>query len=117
MRRGVLALLLAAGALATAAPAPAPDASLSMVEIIDKVRTQAATQLGRRKADVETTRSLFAQGLDELDLVELVMALEESFKVPIPDAELAPVDDKDGFKKITVQRLAEVVAAQLHVKP
>ena len=115
MKTLLAALWLAGGVLAAPAPARAAESAPTMLDIVDRVRAQVATQLGRRKADVEITRSLFAQGLDELDMVELVMALEETFKVTIPDAELATPGDKDWFRKLTAQRLAEVIAAQLRV--
>jgi acyl carrier protein len=113
MREWIAAAALAAGVVT--APEALAATPIPMVEILDRVRAEAASQLGRKKSDIEITRPLFEQGLDELDLVELVMALEEKFEVELPDAELAPLG-KESMDKLTVQRLAEVVDAQLKKK-
>lgn len=46
-------------------------------------------------------------GLDSLDVVELVMALEEDFACEIPD------EESDSIQDITVQDLAEIVARHM----
>ena len=113
MRQWIAVAALAAGVL-NAPPVPAA-APVALVEILDRVRAEAARQLGRKKGDIELARPLFSQGLDELDLVELVMTLEEAYEVEIPDADIAPAG-MDSMTTLTVQRLAEVVDAQLKKK-
>nr|WDA98968.1 acyl carrier protein [Sciadococcus taiwanensis] len=55
-------------------------------EIFEKVQTIVAEQLGVEKSQV-TPEANFANdlGADSLDTVELVMAIEEEFKIEIPD--------------------------------
>ena len=62
-----------------------------MAAIFDKVKAIVVEQLGVEEAEVVPTASFVEDlGADSLDLVELIMALEESFssgdkKVEIPD--------------------------------
>jgi|TARA_B110000977_G_C11089116_1_gene496033 acyl carrier protein len=55
-------------------------------EILEKVQSIVAEQLGVEKAQV-TKEANFANdlGADSLDTVELVMAIEEEFSIEIPD--------------------------------
>ena len=57
-------------------------------EVLEKVKTIVAEQLGVAPERV-TPEANFANdlGADSLDTVELVMAMEEAFKVEIPDDE------------------------------
>ncbi|MDP2182598.1 MAG: acyl carrier protein [Actinomycetota bacterium] len=57
-------------------------------EIFDKVKDVIVEQLNVDEADVNEDSSFVDDlGADSLDIVELVMALEESFGVSIPDEE------------------------------
>lgn len=57
-------------------------------EIIDKVREVIVDQLTVEEDDVNEEASFVDDlGADSLDIVELVMALEESFGISIPDEE------------------------------
>jgi acyl carrier protein len=60
-----------------------------MAAIFDKVRDVIVDQLTVDAADI-TEQSAFIDdlGADSLDLVELVMAFEESFEISIPDEEV-----------------------------
>lgn len=57
-----------------------------MTAVSDKVRSIIAEQLGVKLEEV-TPEATFVDdlGADSLDTVELVMALEEEFKIEIPD--------------------------------
>ncbi|MBV8887966.1 MAG: acyl carrier protein [Chroococcidiopsidaceae cyanobacterium CP_BM_RX_35] len=57
-------------------------------EVLEKVKVIVADQLGVEPEQV-TPEANFANdlGADSLDTVELVMAMEEAFKVEIPDDE------------------------------
>jgi acyl carrier protein len=56
------------------------------VELKDKVRKIIADRLQVDEASVTDTASFVEDlGADSLDLVELVMAFEEEFKIEIPD--------------------------------
>lgn len=57
-------------------------------EIFDKVKKVIVEQLNVEEDDVVEDASFIDDlGADSLDIVELVMALEESFGVSIPDEE------------------------------
>lgn len=57
-----------------------------MSAVADKVRSIIAEQLGVKLEEVTQEASFVDDlGADSLDTVELVMALEENFKIEIPD--------------------------------
>ena len=64
-------------------------------EIFDKVKEVIVDQLNVEEDDV-TEDATFVDdlGADSLDIVELVMALEETFGVSIPD------EDAEGIKSV-----------------
>jgi acyl carrier protein len=78
---------------------------------VERVRSEVAKILKKDPAQIEVTKPLLALGADDLDIVEIVMAVEEAFKVEIPDSAIA---GKGGevSKSLTVQTLAEIVARQ-----
>ena len=78
---------------------------------IDRIRAEVATILKKDSAQIDVTKPLVAQGADELDLVEIVMAVEEAFKVEIPDSAIGENVNEAG-KTLTVVKLAEIVAKQ-----
>lgn len=64
-------------------------------EIFDKVKEVIVEQLNVEEDDVLEEASFIDDlGADSLDIVELVMALEESFGVSIPD------EDAEGIKTV-----------------
>ena len=64
-------------------------------EIYDKVKEVIVEQLNVEEDDViEDATFVDDLGADSLDIVELVMALEESFGVSIPD------EDAEGIKTV-----------------
>jgi acyl carrier protein len=69
--------------------------------IEEKIKSIIAEQLGVKLEEVTETASFVDDlGADSLDTVELVMALEEEFKIEIPDEEaekLATVGDAIKF--------------------
>jgi acyl carrier protein len=57
-----------------------------MADIFDKVKDIIVEQLGVEPEDVKPEASFVDDlGADSLDIVELVMALEETFDLQIPD--------------------------------
>jgi acyl carrier protein len=73
----------------------------------------AAELLGVNRAKVGPETSLADLRADELDYVELVMALEEEFDVSIPDDEaeimLGSEDWQQGMKNVTMRKLAATI--------
>lgn len=57
-----------------------------MASVFERVRTKVAHQLSQEEEKI-TPESSFVEdlGADSLDVVELVMALEDEFKIDIPD--------------------------------
>jgi acyl carrier protein len=57
-----------------------------MASVFDRVRARVAHQLGVEEETVAAESSFVEDlGADSLDVVELVMALEDEFKIEIPD--------------------------------
>jgi len=80
-------------------------------KVVDRVRAEVATILKKDSAQIDVTKSLVDQGADELDLVEIVMAVEEAFKVEIPDSAIGENFNEAG-KTLTVVKLAEIVSTR-----
>jgi acyl carrier protein len=79
------------------------------------VRSEVATILKKDSAQIDVAKPLVAQGADELDIVEIVMAVEEAFKVQIPDSAVGE-NVGEVSKTLTVQKLAEIVVKQQKTK-
>ena len=74
------------------------------MSIENRVRKIVSEQLGVNESEVKNESSFVNDlGADSLDTVELVMALEEEFKVEIPD--------EDAEKITTVQQAIDYVNA------
>ncbi len=80
-------------------------------QTIERVRSEVGAILKKDSAEIDVSKPLAAQGADELDIVEIVMAVEEAFKVEIPDSAIGK-DVKEVSKTLTVQKLAEIVTRQ-----
>lgn len=75
-------------------------------EILAKVKEVIVDQLSVEEDDVTPDASFFDDlGADSLDIVELVMALEDSFGISIPD------EDAESIK--TVGDAVEYIAANM----
>ena len=75
-------------------------------EILEKVQTIVADQLGLKQSQVKADANFSTElGADSLDVVELVMALEEAFDIEIPDESAAEIS--------TVQEAVNFIADQL----
>lgn len=77
-----------------------------MDELEQKVKKVIAEQLGKNEADIKNEASFIEDlGADSLDTVELVMALEDAFKVQIPD------DQQENLR--TVQQAVDFIKANV----
>jgi acyl carrier protein len=85
--------------------------SKAQPQTVERVREEVAKILKKEATQIDVGKPLGAQGADELDIVEVVMAVEEAFKVQIPDSAL---EEKPGevAKTLTVQKLADIVTKQ-----
>jgi acyl carrier protein len=78
-----------------------------MASVEEKVKQIIVEQLGVEESEVTPTASFVDDlGADSLDTVELVMALEESFEITIPD--------EDAEKIQTVKQAIDYI--QSHAK-
>jgi acyl carrier protein len=72
-----------------------------MASVFDRVKARVAHQLGVEEETVRPESSFVEDlGADSLDVVELVMALEDEFKIEIPDEQaekIATVGDAVAF--------------------
>jgi acyl carrier protein len=84
---------------------------LAQPQTLERVREVVAKSLGREVSQIDPEKPLGLQGADELDVVEAVLAVEDAFKVEVPDS---AIGDKPAevAKTLTVQKLAEIVAEQ-----
>jgi acyl carrier protein len=78
-------------------------ADLSDQAIFEKVRSIIVEQLGVEENAVALGTSFEALNADSLDIVELIMALEETFSIEIPD--------EDAEKLLTVGATADYIKA------
>lgn len=113
--RALVALAaVAAGVTAIAEPPTPPGQSAEPVDTagtMARVRAEAAKLAGRSTADVDIDRPLGEQGLDDLSLASLVLALEEIHGVHIPDGSFGR-DVQEWRGSLSVRKLAEVIVAQ-----
>jgi len=79
------------------ASGPSPKAP---PELIEQIRQEVAKTLDKDRGQIDVREPLGAQGADELDTVEVLMAVEEAFEVEIPDVAAT----------LTVQKVADIVA-------
>jgi acyl carrier protein len=115
MRRALIAALLAIGSLAVPPGAGAQPAPYH--EIVDTVRDLAAARMGRKPTEINTVQSLFAQGLSEQGLMDLVVDIQMEFNVVIPESEIQHGKWNDPVRGFSVRRLADLVAAQQQQRP
>ena len=90
-----------------------PAISTSKDPIVAKVCSVVAVQMGVEASKVSERTSMADLGADGLDLVELVMELEDEFKITISDEALNNLAGNDGWRKgaskLTVANLADIV--------
>jgi acyl carrier protein len=72
-----------------------------MPTVEDRIRQIIADQLGVESADIDPVSTFADLGADSLDQTELVLALEDTFDMEIPDA--------DAEKMTTVQDVIDYV--------
>lgn len=84
-------------------------------QTVERVRSEVATILKKDSAQIDITKPLVAQGADEVDIVEIVMAVEEAFKVEIPGGAIGE-NVGEVSKTLTVQKLADIVTGQQRTK-
>jgi acyl carrier protein len=80
---------------------------------VNRVRKIVSEQMGVEIDRLSPTTSLGDLAADELDFVELIMEIEDSFSITIPDdvaEELTGNRDwQQGMRNVTIQKLANLV--------
>ena len=115
MRAWLAATLFAAGMACSLPGETAPPVPYH--EIVDTVREMAAERMGVKKEDVDTARSLMAQGLSEKNLISLLSEVQSEFNVVFRDDEMARRRWNDSVSPLTVRRIAELVSEQMREPP
>ena len=107
----VSGLATALGCSSATSTNPAP--SVSSDPVLAKVCEITSEQMGVNASRVTGETSLADLGADELDVVELVMELEDEFKITIPDEAITTISGSEKWepaaKKLTMAKLAEIV--------
>jgi acyl carrier protein len=80
-------------------------------DTVERIRSEVATILKKDSAQIDVAKPLGAQGADELDIVEIVLAVEEAFDVEIPESAIGE-NVGEVSKTVTVQHLADIVSKQ-----
>lgn len=80
---------------------------MSPGDVVDRIRTLVASQLGVDAAEVTEDASILEDlGADSLDVVELVMSLEEAFDIEVPDEDVETMRTVGDVERYVSQRLA-----------
>jgi acyl carrier protein len=80
-------------------------------QTVERVRSEVAKILQKDSTQIDVAKPLLLQGADELDIVEIVLAVEEAFEVEIPESDIGE-NVAEVSKTLTVQKLAEIVSKQ-----
>jgi acyl carrier protein len=75
------------------------------MNISEKVRTVVANQFGVELEKVTEEKQLIEFNLDSLDIVEIVMSLEDKFRIKIEDAEYIDVGTVGGIVKLVESKI------------
>ena len=75
--------------------------------IVDRIRQLISDHLGVDRGDVISDANILDDlGADSLDVVELVMAIEETFDLEIPDEEVEALRTIGDVEKYVTERAA-----------
>ncbi len=70
------------------------------------IKALAVRQFGVEPAVMESATTLKGAGLDSLDIVDLLFAVEKEFGIELPDAELRDVTTLSGLAEVTDRHIA-----------
>ena len=107
-REVVPALLTACLPVAVLAGTPAPYG-----EVLNTIRSMAASYLGRKYADVSTIESLFKQGMTERQFDAMIVDIQDEFSVLLPPDEIHQAKWNDAVLGLSVRRLADMVTRRM----
>ena len=104
----ILALLAAA----SAAPGSTSKAGEPAPDLVERIRRMTAEQITGQASDIDVDQPLAAQGCDDDDIFELILDLEETYRIELDDAEYGS-DGNTIDKTLTVRSLARIVTSHL----
>jgi len=104
----ILSLLVAA----TGAPGARSASREPAADLVERIRGMAASHIAGAVSDIDVDQPMAAQGCDDDDIFELIIELEEIYRIEIDDAEYGS-DGNTTDKKLTVRGLARIVTAHL----
>ena len=115
----LIAMLIASGCETRTSP-PSSEAGRAMPvtfasssQTIERIRRIVSEQMGVRLTNVTPKTSLGDLAADELDFVELIMELEESFSITISDDKLEELTGNQDWQKrmnnLTIEMISELV--------
>ena len=93
---------------------PAGPPPLPYGEVVDTIRSMAASYLGRRAFEVNTIDSLFKQGMNEKQFDAMINEIEDEFRVELPGNEIHQAKWNDPVVGLSVRHLADMVMRRMH---
>ena len=114
----LIASLFSSGCESRKSPPSVSASSASSVttassSTVDRVRKIVSEQMGVALEKITPKTSLGALAADELDFVELIMELEESFSITISETKAEALtgtsDWQKGMNNVTIEKLASLV--------
>jgi acyl carrier protein len=85
------------------------------LEVVDRIKTELGRIANRSPGEFNAHKPLIAQGLNDLQLVELVLAVERAFQVKVPDSRIG-TKNADGASLLTIDQLADAITAEMKNK-
>lgn len=76
------------------------------------IRQIVANLLGVNYSDVKPTTTLGELGCDDLDIVELIMEMEETFHISITDDEFELLGTTEDWSSVTILQLADLARSK-----
>jgi len=84
-------------------------------EVADQIKVELGRIAHKQPKDFDSHKPLIGQGLNDLQIVELVLAVERAFQVKVPDKRIDS-KDADGSSLLTIDELADAITAEMKSK-
>ena len=88
-------------------------APASYGEVLNTIRSMAASYLGRKSSDVSTIESLFRQGMTERQFDAMIVDIQDEFGVLLLPNEIHEAKWNDAVVGLSVRRLADMVTRRM----
>ena len=104
----ILALLAAA----STAPGSTRSAREPAPDLVNRIRRMTAEQITEQVSNIDVDKPMAAQGCDDDDIFELILDLEETYRIELDVTEYGS-DGNTTDKTLTVRSLARIVTSHL----